>query len=61
MAEIPENPPLSGADRLLVGCAGWSIPRQAADAFPVAGSHLERYAGVFGAVEVNSSFYRPHN
>ncbi|MGF6492214.1 uncharacterized protein YecE (DUF72 family) [Luteibacter sp. 621] len=25
-----------------------------------AGSHLERYARVFGCVEVNSSFYRPH-
>lgn len=60
MAEISENSPLSGAGRLLVGCAGWSIPRQAAPAFPVDGSHLERYAGVFGAVEINSSFYRPH-
>jgi uncharacterized protein YecE (DUF72 family) len=35
-----------------VGCAGWNLPR--------AGSHLERYAAVFPAVEINSSFYRPH-
>jgi uncharacterized protein YecE (DUF72 family) len=45
---------------MLVGCAGWTIPREAGAAFPVEGSHLERYAAVFGAVEINSSFYRPH-
>lgn len=43
-----------------VGTAGWSIPRVHADAFPREGSGLERYAAVFGAVEVNSSFYRAH-
>jgi uncharacterized protein YecE (DUF72 family) len=48
------------AQAQLVGCAGWSIPREAAASFPPAGSHLERYASVFGAVEINSSFYRPH-
>ncbi|MFC0251736.1 DUF72 domain-containing protein [Massilia consociata] len=46
--------------RLLVGCAGWSVPKADAAAFPVEGSHLERYAAVFPAVEINSSFYRPH-
>ncbi|MES2318308.1 MAG: DUF72 domain-containing protein [Pseudomonadota bacterium] len=46
--------------RLLVGCAGWTIPRESAAAFAEAGSHLERYAQVFSAVEINSSFYRPH-
>ncbi|MDN4039112.1 DUF72 domain-containing protein [Massilia sp. YIM B02443] len=45
---------------LLVGCAGWSLPKACADAFPVEGSHLERYAAVFPTVEINSSFYRPH-
>jgi uncharacterized protein YecE (DUF72 family) len=44
----------------LIGCAGWTIPKNAAAAFPEAGSHLERYAAVFPVVEVNSSFYRPH-
>ena len=44
----------------LIGCAGWSITRQEAAAFPDPGSHLERYAAVFDAVEINSSFYRPH-
>jgi len=31
-----------------------------AEYFPAQGSQLERYAQVFGAVEINSSFYRPH-
>jgi uncharacterized protein YecE (DUF72 family) len=30
------------------------------DAFPAAGSQLERYAAMLNAVEINSSFYRPH-
>jgi uncharacterized protein YecE (DUF72 family) len=43
-----------------IGCAGWTLPRAAIDSFPTEGSHLERYAAVFNAVEINSSFYRPH-
>lgn len=42
------------------GCAGWSIPTAKADAFPGAGTHLERYARRMRCVEINSSFYRPH-
>ncbi len=42
------------------GTAGWSIPKAHAHAFPSAGSHLERYGAVLNAVEINSSFYRPH-
>ena len=45
---------------LRIGCAGWAIPRRHAAAFPGSGSHLERYARRFTAVEINSSFYRPH-
>ncbi|MEF9930529.1 MAG: DUF72 domain-containing protein, partial [Massilia sp.] len=45
---------------LLVGCAGWSLGSKDFAAFPAEGSHLERYAAVFPAVEINSSFYRPH-
>jgi uncharacterized protein YecE (DUF72 family) len=41
-----------------LGTAGWSIPRDAASAFPADGSHLERYASIFPAVEINSSFHR---
>ena len=43
-----------------VGYAGWSIPRQYAEHFPEQGAHLERYAQRLTAVEINSSFYRPH-
>jgi len=43
-----------------IGCAGWNISREASPEFPAHGSHLERYAGVLNAVEINSSFYRPH-
>ncbi|MES2402424.1 MAG: DUF72 domain-containing protein [Pseudomonadota bacterium] len=43
-----------------IGCAGWSLPRQAWPSFPADGSHLERYAAALNAVEINSSFYRPH-
>lgn len=52
--------PVSVPGRLLAGCAGWSLPKAQAASFPVEGSHLERYAAVFPAVEINSSFYRPH-
>jgi uncharacterized protein YecE (DUF72 family) len=50
----------TGHGARLIGCAGWSLHKDAAAAFPVEGSHLERYAQVFPAVEINSSFYRPH-
>ncbi|MFH5927397.1 DUF72 domain-containing protein [Roseomonas sp. SXEYE001] len=43
-----------------VGTAGWGIPKQHAGSFPGEGSHLERYARCLAAVEINSSFYRPH-
>jgi uncharacterized protein YecE (DUF72 family) len=44
----------------LIGCAGWAIPKDAADAFPAEGTHLQRYAAVFPVAEINSSFHRPH-
>lgn len=43
-----------------VGTAGWSIPSRYAADFPDVGSHLARYAARLHAVEINSSFYRPH-
>ena len=42
-----------------IGTAGWSLYK-AADRFPDGGTNLERYASVLRAVEVNTSFYRPH-
>ena len=44
----------------LVGCAGWSLPRAVQEQFGAGDSHLARYATRFSAVEINSSFHRPH-
>ena len=43
-----------------IGTAGWSMPRDVAESLPAADSALARYAAAFDAVEINSSFYRPH-
>ncbi len=48
------------ASSVRIGCAGWSIPTRAAHLFGAGDSHLERYATRFNVVEINSSFYRPH-
>jgi uncharacterized protein YecE (DUF72 family) len=50
---------------LLVGTAGWTVPRQHLPlfcAFPEGAkvSHLDRYATRLRCVEINSSFHRPH-
>ena len=42
-----------------IGTAGWSLYR-AGEAFPAEGTVLERYAARLNAVEINTSFYRPH-
>ena len=47
------------AHDIRIGTAGWGFPRTL-DVFPAEGSGLERYAAVFNSVEINSSFYRPH-
>lgn len=52
--------PLSRTACIRIGCAGWSIPRDFAQSFPEPGTHLQRYATGLNAVEINSSFYRPH-
>jgi uncharacterized protein YecE (DUF72 family) len=49
---------MQGAVR--IGCAGWTLPADVAHAFPAGESHLARYAQVFRASEINSSFHRPH-
>lgn len=43
-----------------IGTAGWSIASRYRDQLPADGSHLERYARQLDAVEINSSFYKPH-
>lgn len=49
-----------GGRQPLIGTAGWSIRAEHRKSFPPDGSQLERYAARFNAVEINSSFYRPH-
>ncbi len=44
---------------LHIGTAGWQLPKPLS-AMLHGDSQLERYASVFNAVEVNSTFYRPH-
>ena len=43
-----------------VGIAGWSIRKEHTDLFAKDGTHLQRYASRFNAVEINSSFYKSH-
>jgi uncharacterized protein YecE (DUF72 family) len=43
-----------------VGSAGWNIPRVHRARFAVDGSQLQRYGSRLNAVEINTSFYRPH-
>jgi uncharacterized protein YecE (DUF72 family) len=45
---------------IYAGTAAWSIPKIAAQHFPIEGSHLERYSLRLNAVEINSSFYKDH-
>ncbi len=45
---------------LWIGTAGWGVPSRYTEIFPPGGTHLERYARRLNAVEINSSFYRPH-
>ena len=44
----------------IIGTAAWSIPKKIASRFPEEGTGLQRYASVFGGVEINSTFYRRH-
>jgi uncharacterized protein YecE (DUF72 family) len=55
-----DSQPSRDERRCLVGCAGWTLPRDVHPAFPAEGTHLQRYAARFPAVEINSSFHRPH-
>ena len=43
-----------------LGTAGWSLPREQQQRFPPGDSHLARYAAIFNAAEINSTFHRPH-
>ncbi|WP_407543593.1 DUF72 domain-containing protein (plasmid) [Deinococcus radiomollis] len=43
-----------------IGCAGWNVASGQRSLFGSGESVLERYATRLNAVEINSSFYRPH-
>jgi uncharacterized protein YecE (DUF72 family) len=43
-----------------LGVAGWNIRKEHGECFEPSGTHLQRYASTFNAVEINSCFYRPH-
>ncbi|RMF56225.1 MAG: DUF72 domain-containing protein [Calditrichaeota bacterium] len=45
---------------IYIGCAGWTIPKEYRHHFPERGTHLQRYSHCLNAVEINSTFYRPH-
>ena len=59
-AHPPARAGVGSSVAYVIGTAGWSIARDAADSFPAEGSSLERYAARFSGVEINSSFHRPH-
>lgn len=44
-----------------IGTAGWSVPRARVERFGGEGTHLQRYGRVLSAVEINSSFSKPHS
>jgi len=57
----PPDPSTQATDvRVRAGCAGWSLPAAQRARFGAGASVLAAYATRFDAVEVNSSFYRPH-
>jgi uncharacterized protein YecE (DUF72 family) len=56
-SDIPHDSLPSGVH---LGIAGWAIRREHSRRFADIGSHLQRYATLFNAVEINSCFYRPH-
>ncbi len=60
MSVHTDIPQISEPSRVRLGVAGWSLRREHAAKFSEVGSHLERYASRFSAVEINSCFYRPH-
>jgi uncharacterized protein YecE (DUF72 family) len=52
--------PDAADQRIKIGTAGWSVPRELASEFPTEGTSLSRYAHRLHVAEINSSFHRPH-
>ncbi|MDH5823969.1 DUF72 domain-containing protein [Luteimonas sp. RD2P54] len=57
---MARRPPPRAPAHTRIGCAGWSIASANRHLFGEGASMLARYATRFDAVEINSSFYRPH-
>jgi uncharacterized protein YecE (DUF72 family) len=53
-------PATSRSTRIRIGCAGWSVLSRHKALFVAGDSMLASYATRFDCVEINSSFYRPH-
>lgn len=56
----PSSATRGASQTIRIGCAGWTIPAAHAEFFGAGDSVLARYATRFNAVEINSSFHRPH-
>ncbi len=46
--------------KVYIGCAGWNVARSSVPVPAAEGSQLQRFASLFRAVEINSSFHRAH-
>ena len=57
---MARNISAANAGSIRIGCAGWSLRGTQLALFDDGDSHLARYATRFDTVEINSSFYRPH-
>jgi len=57
---VVECQAIGSSTNIHIGTVGWNLRRELADEFAATGTHLQRYARRFNAVEINTSFYRPH-
>jgi uncharacterized protein YecE (DUF72 family) len=57
---MPGISPHGFRGRLLLGTAGWSVPLSCRERVAGDGSHLARYGQALKAVEIDTSFHRPH-
>lgn len=46
--------------RVYIGCAGWNFAQSAVASPSAEGTQLQKYASLFRAVEINSSFHKSH-
>jgi uncharacterized protein YecE (DUF72 family) len=56
---VSTSPRISNGN-LRIGIAGWAVPADYRLESSARQTHLQQYSHYFNAVEINSSFYRPH-